>query len=191
MKVTTGFSQPYMAKYKNEGGVVSYEDGKKVGRGVSVSISPESSDSSTFYADNGKAEDVPGTFTGGTATLTIDGLEQEAEAMVSGTGTVDENGWIHYDDAQEVPFLGFGCVRRRMGGGKTTYQAIVLPKTTPQQIGDGASTQEDTIDFQTTQIVLDIKRDDTATHEWKSVGKDCETEKEAEDMIKKFFKIAD
>lgn len=65
MKVTTGFSQPYMAKYKNEGGVVSYTDGKKVGRGVDVSISPESSDSSTFYADNSKAEDVPGTFTGG------------------------------------------------------------------------------------------------------------------------------
>ena len=191
MKVTTGFSQPYMAKYKNEGGVVSYTGGKKVGRGVDVSISPESSDSSTFYADNSKAEDVPGTFTGGTATLTIDGLEQEAEAMVSGIGEIDEGGWIHYDDAQETPFLGFGCVRRRMGGGKTTYQAIVLTKVSPQQIKDEAKTQEDTIEFQTTQIVLDLKRDDTEKHEWKRVGKDCETEKEAEGMIKTFFKISE
>lgn len=179
-----------MAKYKNEGGVVSYTDGKKVGRGVSVSISPESSDSSTFYADNSKAEDVPGTFTGGTATLTIDGLEQEAEAMVSGAGEVDEAGWIHYDDTQETPFLGFGCVRRRMGGGKTTYQAIVFPKASPQQISDEANTQEDTIEFQTTQIVLDLKRDDTEKHEWKRVGKDCVTEEEAEDMIKAFLKIS-
>lgn len=189
MKVTTGFSKPYVAKYSNTNGVTTYTGGMKAGRGVSVNISPESSDANIFYADNGEAENVPGIFTGGSATLTIDGLEQEAEAMIMGTGEVDKDGWIKYDDDQTTPFLGFGCIRRRLGGGKVTFQAMVLPKVSAEYINDEANTQEDSIDFQTTEITLDIKRDDTAKHEWKRLGKDVETEAEAEEMIKKFLGI--
>lgn len=191
MKVTTGFSKPYVAKYSNSNGTTTYTEGMLAGRGVSVNISPESSDANIFYADNTEAENVPGIFTGGTAELTIDGLEQDAEAMIAGTGKVDEDGWIKYDDDQETPMLGFGCVRRRLGGGKVTYQAMILPKVSAQYINDEANTQEDTIDFQTTAITFDLHRDDTAKHEWKRLGKDVETEAEAETMIKTFFSITD
>lgn len=188
-KVTTGFSKPYVANYSNNAGTVTYSNGMLAGRGVSVSIAPESSDASTFYADNHEAESVPGVFKSGTVTLTIDGLEQDAEAMIQGTAKVDEEGWLHYDDDQQTPFLGFGCVRRRLGNGKVTYQALVLPKVCANQITDEAATQEESVDFQKTEIGFEIKRDDTAKHEWKRLGKDVETEEAAEAMIKKFFSI--
>ena len=73
-KVITGFSSPYVAKYSASGGTVTYSDGMRLARGVSVSINPEVGDANPFYADNVEAETVPGTFTGGTATLTVDGL---------------------------------------------------------------------------------------------------------------------
>lgn len=186
-KVTTGFSKPYIAKYAATGTTVVYTGAMLAGRGVSVTLSPNSSDDNTFYADNMQAESVAGQFTDGTATLTIDGLESAAEAMIQGLAEIDDSGWLHYDDDQEVPNLGFGCIRRRLGNGKTTYQAIVLPKVVPSQINDEASTQEDSIDFQTTEITLNIKRDDTAKHEWKRVSRDYETEAEAESALKAFL----
>lgn len=189
MKVTTGFSKPYVAVYTNNNGAVTYSEGMVAGRGVSVSIKPESSDAVDLYCDNTTAESVPGTFKSGTATLTIDGLEQDAEALIFGV-TADEDGWLHFNDNQVTPFLGFGCVRRRLGGGKVTYQPMILTKVSADYVTDEAKTQEDSVDFQTTEITFNIKRDDTSTHEWHQLGKDFNTEAEAEAAVKKFLGIS-
>ena len=55
-KVCIGFSDPYVAKYNENGGTISYTEGMKLARGVSVKVSPEVSDGNTFYADNIAAE---------------------------------------------------------------------------------------------------------------------------------------
>ena len=73
-RVCTGFSLPYVAKYAASGGTITYSDGQKLARGVSVSIEPESSDDNNFYADNILAESAGTTFTGGDLNLTVDGL---------------------------------------------------------------------------------------------------------------------
>ena len=44
MAVTTGFSLPYIGKYQESGGTVSYTGGMKLGRGVSMSVEVESAD---------------------------------------------------------------------------------------------------------------------------------------------------
>ena len=83
-KVITGYSKPYVAKYSATGGTVTYSEGMPLARGVSVSISPEVGDANPFYADNVEAETVPGEITGGTADLVVDGLLNEAEALIYG-----------------------------------------------------------------------------------------------------------
>jgi hypothetical protein len=86
-KVVTGFSKPYVANYANNDGVVSYSNPTRLARGVEVSIEPEVSDASNFYADNIVAETVGGVFTGGKVTLTVDGLKQAAEKLIQGLPT--------------------------------------------------------------------------------------------------------
>ena len=71
-KVCTGFSMPYVAKYSNVGSVVTYSGVMQLARGVSVSLSLDTTDDNVFHADNVSAETAAAIFTGGTATLTVD-----------------------------------------------------------------------------------------------------------------------
>ena len=64
-KVCTGFSKPYVAKYSNAGGVVSYSGCMQLARGVSVSLSLDTTDDNNFYADNIVAETAAAVFTSG------------------------------------------------------------------------------------------------------------------------------
>ena len=44
-RILTGFSLPYVAKYTNSGSTVTYSQGQKLARGVSVSIEAEAEES--------------------------------------------------------------------------------------------------------------------------------------------------
>lgn len=186
-KVCTGFSKPYVALYSASNGVVTYSDAQKLARGVEVSIEPESSDASNFYADNIIAETVGGQFTGGTATLTVDGLLQDAEKLIAGLPTADASGFINYGHDQATPFVGLGFIIRYLSGGTTYYTPVILTKASlnPQTLE--ASTQEEEIEFQTQELEFTLTRDDTANGVWKKVGGECTTEAEAETMITTFF----
>lgn len=172
-KVCTGFSLPYVAKYTESGGAVTYSDGMQLARGVNVSIAPEVADSNDFYADNVLAETVSGTFTGGTVTLTVDGLLPAAEAFIYGLPTPETVGTVSvykYGDANEPPYVGLGFIARYMSDGVTTYKVIVLTKTRFNLPTEAAATQEAEIDWQTQELTATIMRDDTADHDWKLVG---------------------
>ena len=45
---TIGLSRPYIAKYINTDGVITYEGGKRMGKAVEVSVKIESGDASEF-----------------------------------------------------------------------------------------------------------------------------------------------
>ena len=190
-KVCTGFSKPYVALYSASNGVVTYSDAQKLARGVEVSIEPESSDASNFYADNIIAETVGGQFTGGTATLTVDGLLQDAEKLIAGLPTADANGFINYGNDQATPFVGLGFIVRYLSAGVTYYTPVILTKAilNPQSLS--AATQEDEIEFQTQELQFAISRDDTSNGTWKKVGGELATESAAEAAIKTFFGITD
>lgn len=190
-KVCTGFSKPYVAKYSNAGGAVTYSGVMQLARGVSVSLSLNTTDDNTFYADNVSAETAPATFTGGTATLTVDGLLEAAEKFVLGlpeATNVEAGGSqvavSHYGDGMEIPYVGIGFVVRYQSAGVITYAPVVLTKARFQQPGLDAATQEESIDWQTQELTVDLMRDDTTNHDWKLVGADQSTEAAAEEVLK-------
>ena len=190
-KVCTGFSMPYVAKYSNVGSVVTYSGVMQLARGVSVSLSLDTTDDNVFHADNVSAETAAAIFTGGTATLTVDGLLAEAEKFILGlpeTTKVSAGGAqvdvSHYGDGMEIPYVGIGFVVRYQSGGVVTYAPGVLAKARFQQPGLDAATQEESIDWQTQELTATLMRDDTASHDWKLVGADQATEEAAVEVLK-------
>ena len=190
-KVCTGFSMPYVAKYSNVGSVVTYSGVMQLARGVSVSLSLNTTDDNVFHADNVSAETAAAIFTGGTATLTVDGLLAEAEKFILGlpettkvTVGGDQVDVSHYGDGMEIPYVGIGFVVRYQSGGVVTYAPVVLAKARFQQPGLDAATQEESIDWQTQELTATLMRDDTSNHDWKLVGADQATEEAAVEVLK-------
>ena len=177
-KVATGFSKPYVAKYLSNAGQISFTGGRKLARGVKVSLSPESSTDNNFYADNQVAESASGLFTGGTVTLTVDGLFMDAERFVQGLPQADTQGWVGYGDDKETPYIAVGYIVRYMSGGVTTYVPTILPKTKFGLFNQSAATQQKEIDWQTQEITATLMRADDANHNWKFIS---ETEYASED----------
>ena len=187
-KVCTGFSKPYVALYSAAGGTVSYTSGQVLARGVSVSASAESADDNNFYADNIIAESENGVFTSGELTLTVDGLLGTAERLIMGL-PASSAGFTNYDDDQSVPDVGVGFVARYMSGGTTTYVPYIFPRCQFTFPNVDAATQEENIDWQTTDLTATIKRAEDAKRTWKKVGDEQTSESAAENAIKTFFSI--
>lgn len=183
-RVITGFSKPFVALYSASGTTVTYAGGIPLARGVEVQIEPESTDDNRLYADNFVAENEPGTFSGGTATITVDGLKDAANKLIFGLPTADEQGWTNYGNDQAVPYVGFGCVVRYQEEGVVSYVPLVLTKIQFNEASMQAATQEDTIDWQTQELTAQIFRDDSAKQNWKKLGAGVATEAAAETAMK-------
>lgn len=188
-RVITGFSDPWVAEYAVSGGTVTYSNAMALARGVEVSLSPESSDDNKFYADNIVAENATGMFTGGTVTLTVDGLKDAARKLIFGLPTAVDN-WTAYDNTIEIPYVGIGFIVRYMEDGATTYMPVVLAKTMFQLDDTSAATQEDEIDWQTQELTATLFRDDSATQAWKFVGTAQTTQALALGMMKTKLGVA-
>lgn len=196
-RVLTGFSLPYVALYSNSGTTITYTSGQKLARGVEVTVAPEASEANVFYADNVSAETSGGIFTGGTVTLTVDGLKDAARRLIMGlttteSVTVGTNTTVAmdvFDDDQVAPYVGVGFIARYMEDGDTTYVAYILPKCQFNLSELSAATQEEEIDFQTQELEANILRDDSAKHAWKKISAEQETEAAAEAVIKAIFSI--
>lgn len=174
-RVATGFSYPYVAVYGNTGTTVTYTGAQELARGVDVSISPETSDANNFYANNIVAETEAGGFSGGTLSLTVDGLLRSAEALISGLTEPSTAGWMAIGDAQK-PFCGVGYITRYRSGGATCYVPTLVPKVVFSQIGREAATQEEEIDWQTQSLEATLFRDDTEDAAWLYEGEEFATE---------------
>lgn len=187
--VTTGFSLPYVAKYSNTNGTNAYASGIKLARGVSVAVDADVVEDNNFYADNILAETENGAVSGGTLTLTVDGLAPDARRLIYGLPTA-EDGWTAYGDEAAVPYCGVGFIRRTMNNGVTNYWAVVFPKCKFAFDGEDAETAEDQISWQTKELEATFMRDDTASHNWKYVNDTpFTTEALAEAALKSFLSI--
>lgn len=198
MAVTTGFSEPYVAKYGNTGATVTYSGGMKLGRGVSMSVEVESADDKNFYADDQIAESETGIMTSASGTFTVDGLEPEAATLIlglpeKGQETIEESpvDVYDYDDRMAAPYVGVGVLRRVMMKGVTTWEPIVFTKVKFNIPGDEAATQEDQIDWQTQELDASIVRDDTENHRWKRVFARQTTKAAAVEILKGYLNIQD
>lgn len=183
-KVCTGFSLPYVALYAASQGTITFSSGTKLARGVSVEISPDSSDDNNFYADNVLAESAAATFTGGTVTLTVDGLKDTAEKLIMGLPAAGQDGWIAYGDDQAVPYVAIGYIARYQEDGVESFTPTVIVKARFDEIVKSHATQEETIEFQTQELTAKIFRSDNSNHDWKWLGADQTTEALAEAALK-------
>lgn len=194
--VTTGFSKPYVAKYANNSGTVTYTSCMVLGRGVNVTLDVESADDNNFYADNVIAETETSQFVSGSATITVDGLTNDAASLILGLPAteelkVSESVTVNlqkYDKTVQAPYVGFGYVRRTMMNGVTKYWPVVHPKVKFSLPSDSAATQEDTIDWQTQELTATVLRDDTTAANWKTTTDEgLDTEDEAVAVIQKLL----
>lgn len=194
-KVITGYSKPYVALYNQSGQTVTYTGGMVLARGVSVSIQPTVANDNNFYADNVEAETAGGIFTGGEATITVDGLLATARKTIWGLpeekplADMEGVSLQTFGEKAAPPYMGFGCLIRYMSGGVTTYEPLVLTKIKFNMNNTEAATQEEDIDWQTEELTARIMRDDTADKNWKLIATEQATEEEAENVLKAMLGI--
>ena len=83
-KVAVGFSYPLVALYNANGSTVTLSNAMVLARGVGVDISVNVASDNEFYADNALAESENDVFESGSLKLTVDGLFDKANRMISG-----------------------------------------------------------------------------------------------------------
>lgn len=169
-RVRVGFSLPYVATYVNTDGTISYTDGVRLARGVNVSLSPEMSDNSDFYADNSKQESEGGTFSGGSVTLTCDDPLAAAKALIEGTPSADTDGWVAHGDSASRPYVGLGWIVKYLSDGEYTYVPTIVRKARLASMSDEAATAEDGTEYQTSDMEFTLFRDDSSNRDWKWVN---------------------
>lgn len=191
---TIGVSKPYYAKYVNNNGVVTYTGGAVFAKAIEFSATVDSGEDNNLYADNGVAESDR-SFAGGTLGVTTDEITQEASADILGivikTITVGSDTNVKelvYDDDMIAPDMGFGIIIKKKVSGVYKYRAVVLHKIKFNIPEDAATTQGETIEWQTPKIEGTIMRDDSAKHGWKSEVT-VDTEAKAEAYIKQKLNI--
>ena len=173
---TIGLSKPYYAIYAEAGGVVSYSDGAVMGKATEANISIETTEDNNLYGDNGLAE-TDRRFANGTLTLSTTDLSQEVskailgltEQAITGIDGVTDTSVkeLVYDDGQVTPYLGVGFIIKKKVNGAYKWRGVVLPKIMFSVPEDAATTQGESIEWQTPELTGAIMRDDSATHAWK------------------------
>ena len=195
---TIGLSKPYYAIYAEAGGVVSYSDGAVMGKATEANISIETTEDNNLYGDNGLAE-TDRRFANGTLTLSTTDLSQEVskailgltEQAITGIDGVTDTSVkeLVYDDAQVTPYLGVGFIIKKKVNGAYKWRGVVLPKVMFSVPEAAATTQGESIEWQTPELTGAIMRDDSATHAWKKEAT-FTTEAQAEAYIKARLGIA-
>lgn len=168
-----GLRKPYIAKYSETGGTVSYTSGQLLAKAIEFSAKIDSTESNNLYADDGIAEsDV--SFAGGTFEITTDDLTSAASAILMGmtakTITVGEDAAVSelvYDDDMTPPDLGFGIIIPKKSGGVFSYRAIIFPRVKFNIPEDSAKTQGESIEWQTPTLGGVIMRDGSSKRVWK------------------------
>lgn len=190
-KVIVGFSHPWVAVYSNSGSSVSYTGGMALARGVSVSIEVSEPESNPFYADDTIAEDVPSTFTGGTVTLTVDGLKEAARRLIYGlptasSVTVDgqQVAVEDYGAAMEIPYVGIGFLICYMEDGVESWAPVLLTKGKFSPSNTVAATRAGVVEWQTEELKATLSRDDSDARNWKRIAEDQASEAAGEAVLK-------
>ncbi len=190
-----GVSKPYYGIYNyNEADrTVTYTQGGVMGKATEVNIEIETSEDNNLYGDNAIAE-TDRQFTGGTLTNSTTDLSQSVSRVILGLveqvlesipGVTDVNvRELIYDDRQVTPYLGVGFIIKKKVNGVILWRAVMLTKVMYSVPSDAATTQGETIEWQTPELTGTIMRDDTENHMWKREAT-FTTEAQAEAYLKK------
>lgn len=193
-----GLSRPYVARYSENGaGTVTYSGGVRAGRAVEYSFSlNDTGADNNFYCDNEVGESASGVFSGGSLSWTVAELEQAISEMILGlhteelevgSDTVTE---LVYDESMASPYMGAGIIEKMIVRGQTKWRGVVFTKTQFAVPEMAATTQGETIEWQTDAITANVMRDDSTTHKWLRTAV-FDSESKADAYICHIFNITD
>lgn len=193
-----GLSRPYVARYSENGaGTVTYSGGVRAGRAVEYSFSlNDAGADNNFYCDNEVGESASGVFSGGSLSWTVAELEQGISEMILGLHTEqvavgdDTVTELVYDESMASPYMGAGIIEKMIVRGQTKWRAVVFTKTQFAVPEMAATTQGETIEWQTDAITANVMRDDSTTHKWLRTAV-FDSESKADAYICHIFNITD
>ena len=112
--------------------------------------------------------------------------------MAESTGVTDANvRELIFDNRQQTPYLGVGFVIKKQVNGVIWWRAVVLTKVMFSVPSDSATTQGETIEWQTQALTATIMRSDAAKHPWFRMTSLMDSEADAEAAVKQYLSIAD
>lgn len=184
--VGVGFSHPTVALYNGNGDPGTHTNGRRLARGVSVSMNVTTAEGNKFYANDVVAESNEDKFSSGNANLVVDGLLPDSERFING---LPEEEKVTVGDreipltrtgrAASSPHVGFGFIRVYESNAIQIFVPIILPKVKFRQAGFDAETQTERKNYQTQNLTADIMRTDGDASDWRWLGAMYTTRDEA------------
>lgn len=195
-RVATGFSYPLVGLYGYTGGAVTITNPMVLARGVGVEISVNVASENEFYADNALAESENDIFESGSLRLTVDGLFDKANRMISGQAEPAEVTFgeskvklTKYSADAQAPYVAVGVIVEYKSAGQRIYTPTVVVKTKFKPSGTSAQTRGKTTTWQTQDLEAVIHRADDGN--WKWVGEDFATEAAAKAALNTVFGLVE
>ena len=168
----------YYSKATITNGVVTgYAGVQTMGKAISASFEPNTPDDNPLYANNAVAENDSSGASGGTLTLTMDRLTQEAAADLYGLtvedvevtvgdkpGTQVEGTALKYTGNEQSAPVGVAFIRQNQVDGVRNHEVILYRRSTFSMPADSAQTMGESIEWQTPEIegtVMGLEGDGT------------------------------
>lgn len=168
----------YYSKATITNGVVTgYAGVQTMGKAISASFEPNTPDDNPLYANNAVAENDSSGASGGTLTLTLDRLTQEAAADLYGLtvedvevtvgdkpGTQVEGTALKYTGNEQSAPVGVAFIRQNQVDGVRNHEVILYRRSTFSMPADSAQTMGESIEWQTPEIegtVMGLEGDGT------------------------------
>lgn len=167
-----GLAIPFLGKYENNDGSVSYSQPTVAGAAVEYGVSWTTSDDNPLYADNAIKENDNGTFQSGELTLGTDDLTENVSQLVLGLKTKEISygagkkvNVTVYDDEAKAPYFGFGIIEMHQIDNVDSFRVVFLPKVQFKLPENAATTKGESIEWQTPSITATVFRSDQADDE--------------------------
>lgn len=166
-----------IATMDDDGKVSGYGGVKTMGKAISANFTPANSDDNPLYANNGIAETDGGSVSGGTLTLTLDALKQDAIAdlfgltkktasVTVGTATVTGSGF-DYDGSETAATVGVAFVRQMQeNNDRGIHEAVIFSSASFNMPNEEMQTLGESVEWQTPEIEGTVANNVDADHPW-------------------------
>lgn len=160
-----------------DGVVTGYAGVQTMGKAISASFKPNTPDDNPLYANNAVAENDSSGASGGTLTLTLDRLTQDAAADLYGLtvedvsvtvgeepGSSEKGTALKYKGNEQSAPVGVAFIRQNQVDGVRNHEVILYRRVTFSMPADNAQTLGESIEWQTPEIsgtVMGLEGDGT------------------------------
>ena len=172
-----GLAVPVFGDYNFDGNKVYFTNGFMCGKAVEYGVETETSDDNPLYGDDGIAEHDYGIFSGGTLTLNTTDLDYKTSKNLLNLKEVKRTvgdvqvSELVYDDDASPKTKGFGIIETHQINDVDQYRAVILPRVTPRNPAEAATTKGESIEWQTKELEFAVERTEEVSenykHPWK------------------------